>query len=206
MGLFSRKKSQHRGDMSPAVQPSRSNASLDSGGSSVRSPLGTSMSDNRASGGSTNPSTPMSPFPPANIPRIDMPRPPDPQLDPVGYLKSLAAVRERSKIVTDKALRNDLKHFDVDMDMFPHVVSFVARIIKVGDDAPIWLRPERHGSGIVTMADLALPPARLRRTLYEHTTPRSPPALLRWRTGPRCGAAFYIRRRRGHLGEVPADD
>ena len=62
-----------------------------------------------------------------------MPRPPDPQLDPVGYLKSLGAVRERSKIVTEKALRNDLKHFDVDMDMFPHVVNFVARIIKVSD-------------------------------------------------------------------------
>lgn len=132
MGIFSRKKSQHRGDTGPSIQPSRSHASLNSRDSSVRSPMGTS-SGNRASGGSTNPSTPMSPYPP-NIPRIDMPRPPDPQLDPVGYLKSLAAVRERSKIVTDKALRDDLKHFDVDMDMFPHVVSFVSRIIKVGDD------------------------------------------------------------------------
>lgn len=35
--------------------------------------------------------------------------------------------------MTEKALRNDLKHFDVDMDMFPHVVNFVARIIKVSD-------------------------------------------------------------------------
>jgi len=65
------------------------------------------------------------------MPKIDIPRPPDPQLDPVGYLRSLHAVRERSKIVTDKALRNELRHFDVDMNKFDDVVSFVANIIKV---------------------------------------------------------------------------
>jgi len=42
-------------------------------------------------------------------------------------------VRERSKIVTDKALRNELKHFDVDMGKFPDVVTFVTGIIKVSD-------------------------------------------------------------------------
>jgi hypothetical protein len=65
------------------------------------------------------------------MPKVDMPRPPDPQLDPAGYLRSLNAVRERSKLVTDKALRNDLKHFDVDMGKFPDVVTFVSQIIKV---------------------------------------------------------------------------
>ena len=64
-----------------------------------------------------------------------MPRAPDPQLDPVGYLRSLGAVRERSKIVTDKALRNELLHFDVDMTKFSDVVTFVARIIKVCDES-----------------------------------------------------------------------
>lgn len=64
-----------------------------------------------------------------------MPRAPDPQLDPVGYLRSLGAVRERSKIVTDKALRNELLHFDVDMTKFTDVVTFVARIIKVRDES-----------------------------------------------------------------------
>ena len=63
--------------------------------------------------------------------KIDLPRPPDPNLDPVGYLKSLISVRERSKIVVDKALRNELKHFDVDMSKFPDVVTFVSGIIKV---------------------------------------------------------------------------
>lgn len=64
-----------------------------------------------------------------------MPRAPDPQLDPVGYLRSLGAVRERSKIVTDKALRNELLHFDVDMTKFADVVTFVGRIIKVCDES-----------------------------------------------------------------------
>jgi len=59
-----------------------------------------------------------------------MPRPPDPQLDPAGYLRSLGAVRERCKIVTAKACRDELRHFDVDMQKFPDVVSFVANIIK----------------------------------------------------------------------------
>lgn len=68
---------------------------------------------------------------PVKLPKIDLPRPPDPQLDPAGYLRSLGAVRERSKIVTDKALRNELKHFDVDMSKFPDVVTFVTGIIKV---------------------------------------------------------------------------
>lgn len=43
----------------------------------------------------------------------------------------MGAVRERSKIVTDKAIRNELKHFDVDMRKFPDVVTFVSQIIKV---------------------------------------------------------------------------
>lgn len=68
---------------------------------------------------------------PVKIPKIDLPRPPDPQLDPCGYLRSLGAVRERSKIVTDKATRNELNHFDVDMTLFPTVVTFVAGLIKV---------------------------------------------------------------------------
>jgi hypothetical protein len=61
---------------------------------------------------------------------VAMPRPPDPQLDPAGYLRSLGAVRERCKIVTAKAYRDELRHFTVDMRKFPDVVSFVSNIIK----------------------------------------------------------------------------
>lgn len=88
---------------------------------------------------------------PVKLPKIDLPRPPDPQLDPAGYLRSLGAVRERSKIVTDKALRNELKHFDVDMSKFPDVVTFVTGIIKVS------LRPR---SGVHVVANRLV--ARLR--------------------------------------------
>jgi hypothetical protein len=64
---------------------------------------------------------------------MDLPKPPDPQLDPAGYLRSLPAVRDRCALVTEKALRNELKHFDVDMRKFSDVITFVSNIIKVGD-------------------------------------------------------------------------
>lgn len=64
---------------------------------------------------------------------MDLPRPPDPQLDPAGYLRSLPAVRDRCALVTEKALRNELRHFDVDMRKFSDVITFVSNIIKVGD-------------------------------------------------------------------------
>jgi hypothetical protein len=59
------------------------------------------------------------------------PPPPDPTQDPVAYLKCLVAVRERSNIVKDKALKNDLNHFDVDMTKFSQTVKWVVSIIKV---------------------------------------------------------------------------
>lgn len=31
----------------------------------------------------------------------------------------------------EKAVRNELKHFDVDLSKFPHVVKFVSQLIKV---------------------------------------------------------------------------
>lgn len=65
------------------------------------------------------------------LPKVDLPRPPDPQLDPAGYLRSLGAVRERSKLILDKAMRNELAHFDTDMEKLPDVVSFVSGLIKV---------------------------------------------------------------------------
>jgi len=132
MGLFSRKRSPKSNDGRPSIKTQQSNASLNSGQSSLKSPPPPMRNGfGRSSGGSTNPSTPLTPFSPINMAKIDLPRPPDPNLDPVGYLKSLISVRERSKIVVDKALRNELKHFDVDMSKFPDVVTFVSGIIKV---------------------------------------------------------------------------
>lgn len=141
----------------PSISTTHSSTSIQSASSSLFSPRGFGRMSNGNShahahpggggGVTSNPSqppTPLTPFSPAGgapagagvamappPPKVDMPRPPDPQLDPAGYLRSLNAVRERSLIVTEKALRNELNHFDVDMSKFPDVVGFVSRIIKV---------------------------------------------------------------------------
>ena len=68
----------------------------------------------------------------ASIPDIPLPKAPDPNIDPAGYLRSIYAVRERSRLVLDKAKRNQLRHFNVDMSKFPETASYVVSIIKVG--------------------------------------------------------------------------
>ncbi|CRK43913.1 hypothetical protein BN1723_005898 [Verticillium longisporum] len=145
MGLFSRKEKVPRVTANAKPSINTSDVSVHSGASSLKSPPGTTRGGfGRVSGGNTNPNTPLTPFSPVSIPKIDLPRPPDPQLDPAGYLRSLGAVRERSRIVTDKALRNELNHFDVDLNKFPDVVSFVSCIIKRDFDAPFTSIPS-HG-------------------------------------------------------------
>ncbi|CAM1507882.1 Fc.00g047300.m01.CDS01 [Cosmosporella sp. VM-42] len=142
MGLFSRKEKAPKAD--PSINTNQSNVSINSHTSSLKSPPGAQRNPlNRTSAAST-PGTPLTPMSPVKLPKIDLPRPPDPQLDPAGYLRSLGAVRERSKIVTDKALRNDLKHFDVDMNKFADVVTFVSGLIKRDFDPPFTSIPG-HG-------------------------------------------------------------
>ena len=142
MGLFSRKdKAPKGGSIQTNLSHQPSNGSLASGTSSLKSPDPTIYSTrtglHRASGGttSTGPGTPLTPFSPHHnapaIPKVDMPKSPDPQLDPVGYLRSLPSIRERAMLVTTKAVKNELHHFDVDMRKFSDVVTFVANIIKV---------------------------------------------------------------------------
>lgn len=67
----------------------------------------------------------------AIMPDIPLPKPPDPNLDPAGYLRSIYAVRERSRLVMEKARRNQLRHFHVDMSKFADTAKFVVSIIKV---------------------------------------------------------------------------
>lgn len=128
MGLFSRKSKNSR----PVTKDS---ASFDSENStsnhlkSIRSPS-LNFSNGRPSANSLSIHSPLSPMMP-HMPKIGLPKPPDPSLDAAGYLRSLGAVRERSKIITEKALKNRLNHFDVDLERFPDVVQFVCRIIKV---------------------------------------------------------------------------
>jgi hypothetical protein len=67
----------------------------------------------------------------ANIPQIALPRAPDPNLDPAGYLRSIYAVRERCHLVLEKAKKNQLRHFNVDMTKFQDTANYVVSIIKV---------------------------------------------------------------------------
>ena len=60
-----------------------------------------------------------------------MPKPPDPNEDPAGYLRSIYAVRERSRLVLELAKKNQLQHFNVDMSKFSDTAKFVVSIIKV---------------------------------------------------------------------------
>ncbi|KAI0017130.1 DUF1688-domain-containing protein [Xylariomycetidae sp. FL0641] len=134
MGLFSRKPRTPK----PVASSKASNtdaASIDSETSNIKSSSTiNSRVLNRTSAGSV-PQTPLTPMTP-HLPKVNLPKPPDPSLDAAGYLRSLGAVRERCRIVTDKALKNQLNHFDVDISKFPDVVTFVCGIIKRDYDAP----------------------------------------------------------------------
>ncbi|KAK0935999.1 hypothetical protein LTR29_012460 [Friedmanniomyces endolithicus] len=66
----------------------------------------------------------------ATFPNVPLPKAPDPNLDPAGYLRSIYAVRERSRLVLDKAKRNQLRHFTVDMSKFADTANYVVAIIK----------------------------------------------------------------------------
>lgn len=66
-----------------------------------------------------------------SLPDITLPAPPDPKVDPAAYLRSIYAVRERSRYVYNKAKRNQLNHFTVDLTKFNETASYVVSIINV---------------------------------------------------------------------------
>jgi hypothetical protein len=69
--------------------------------------------------------------PKPTLPETVLPKAPDPDADPVAYLRSIHAVRERSSLVLEKAKADQLKHFHVDMSKFSDAASYVVSIIKV---------------------------------------------------------------------------
>lgn len=73
------------------------------------------------------------------MPDVTLPKPPDPNLDPAAYLRSIHAVRERSRIVFEKAKTNQLAHFDVDLNQFKVTAEYTVSIIKASHQAK--LRP-----------------------------------------------------------------
>jgi hypothetical protein len=119
MGLFARK--DKTADVSSIRKPSSlTDDQSHSSQSSLKSPITSGYS--RTSHSSILPM----------VPRIEMPKGPDPHVDPAGYLRSIGAVRERCALVMEKAKKNKLNHFEVDMTKFKDTTSFVVSIIKVG--------------------------------------------------------------------------
>ena len=65
-----------------------------------------------------------------NLPDVKLPPPPDPNVDPAAYLRSIDSVRARTKLVYQQAKKNQLKHFDVDGTKFQDTIDYVVSIIK----------------------------------------------------------------------------
>jgi len=118
MGLFSKKHSKPslKGDNDLSTSIGARNSNL-----SIKSPP---LPANSSNGAAAFPAT-------AKIPDIALPKPPDPSLDPAAYLRSIYSVRERSKLVLQKAKKNQLTHFDVDPAKFEDTAGYVCSIIKV---------------------------------------------------------------------------
>lgn len=76
------------------------------------------------------------------MPDIAIPDPPDPTAHPAAYLRSIHAVRQRTKLVLDEAKCNGLHHFDVDMSKFKDTADYVVSIIRVSDGTRCRLRDE----------------------------------------------------------------
>ncbi|KAH0371248.1 DUF1688-domain-containing protein, partial [Aureobasidium melanogenum] len=123
MGLFSRKDKK-----SSAVDADKGPGS--DAGSIHKSPASKPMNGNPSAN--------------ASLPHVPLPRAPDPALNPAAYLRSIHAVRERSKYVFELAKRNKSKHFDVDMTKFADTARFVVSIIN-RDYAPDYASIPPHG-------------------------------------------------------------
>lgn len=120
MGLFSRKKSK------PSVRSETlsidTDASRISRGSMAKSPMFAKDTNGW--------NTPISPATTMETETVAS-KLINPQVDPAGYLRSIHAVRERTRLVFEKAKRNELLHFNVDMDKFSETAAYVVSIIKV---------------------------------------------------------------------------
>jgi Protein of unknown function (DUF1688) len=64
------------------------------------------------------------------FPDMDLPKPPDPVKKPAEYLRSIYAVRDRTRLVVQKAKADQLNHFDVDLSKFQDTADYVISIIK----------------------------------------------------------------------------
>ncbi|KAI9887385.1 MAG: hypothetical protein M1823_000810 [Watsoniomyces obsoletus] len=134
MGLFSRKNSK------PSIHSET--LSIETDGGSHLSKASTAKSPMSVKEGNGWP-TPYSSIN-ASEPELLIPNPIDPAVDPAGYLRGIHAVRERSQLVFQKARKNELVHFNVDLDKFAETAAYVVSIIK-RDYAPDYASIPPHG-------------------------------------------------------------
>ncbi|KAI9825718.1 MAG: hypothetical protein M1826_006902 [Phylliscum demangeonii] len=121
MGLFSRKGSKH------SVQAETLSIETDQSRHSKSSPAKSPLFARDSNGWGT----PISPATTTGAASdLAAPKPASPTTDPAAYLKSIHAVRERSRLVLEKAKRNELRHFHVDLDKFTDTAAYVVSIIK----------------------------------------------------------------------------
>ncbi|KAK7559238.1 hypothetical protein JOL62DRAFT_14836 [Phyllosticta paracitricarpa] len=129
MGIFSRRKDKDKDSSSTtsngSVKPVKSLKHLSVNGTTTNTTTTTTMAM-------------------PQIPDIPLPKAPDPALDPAGYLRSIYAVRERSRLVLDKAKANQLNHFNVDLSKLSDTAAYVVSIIK-RDYAPDYSSIPPHG-------------------------------------------------------------
>lgn len=122
--------------------------------------------------------------------RVNLPKSPDPYVDPAGYLRSIGAVRERCAVVLEKARKNQLNHFEVDMGKFADTTKFVVSIIKAGPRC-------RRDRGVVLMGT-----ARLRTRSFEYSSPWQMAAFQCRRPRPNRGDDGELGKRCGPIREV----
>lgn len=97
-----------------------------------------------------------------SISSVNLPPPPDPAIDPAAYLRSIYAVRERTRFVVDAALENKLTNFNVDLDKLSDVTDYVVMIIKVC----LYGKMKKRELRLITVKT-----ERLWNRLWEHTSP-----------------------------------
>lgn len=127
MGIFSRKNSKPS-TKSDALSIETDASRLSRGSIAAKSPL--FAKDTNGWNTPTSPATTMEP-------EVVISKPISPKVDPAGYLRSIHAVRERTRLVFEKAKRNELLHFNVDMDKFAETATYVVSIIKVCAMSPL---------------------------------------------------------------------
>jgi hypothetical protein len=111
----------------------------------ANSPSGSQPNESNGSLKSPVPSSGTGSKPPTiSFPEVPLPRAPDPALDPAGYLRSIYAVRERCTLVLEKAKKNQLRHFTVDLSKFQETAGYIVSIIKVSDFIYSSSVPMRH--------------------------------------------------------------